>query len=82
MAIYDTAEGSMVRHNMEQVLKAGHRAKDLVKQILAFSRKSEQDKKIILMTPIIKEVIKLLRASFFSSGMTLISDGSATAEIL
>jgi len=63
MAIYDTAEGSMVRHNMEQVLKAGHRAKDLVRQILAFSRKSEQDKKIILITPIIKEVLKLLRAS-------------------
>jgi PAS domain S-box-containing protein len=63
MAIYDTEEGSMVRHNMEQVLKAGHRAKDLVKQILAFSRKSEQDKKIILITPIIKEVLKLLRAS-------------------
>jgi PAS domain S-box-containing protein len=63
MAIYDTEEGSMMRHNMEQVLKAGHRAKDLVKQILAFSRKSEQDKKIILITPIIKEVLKLLRAS-------------------
>jgi PAS domain S-box-containing protein len=46
MAIYDTEKGSMVYHNMEQVLKAGHRAKDLVKQILAFSRKSEQDKKI------------------------------------
>ena len=63
MAIYDTEKGSMVHHNMEQVLKAGHRAKDLVKQILAFSRKSEQDKKIILITPIIKEVLKLLRAS-------------------
>jgi PAS domain S-box-containing protein len=63
MAIYDTEKGSMVYHNMEQVLKAGHRAKDLVKQILAFSRKSEQDKKIILITPIINEVLKLLRAS-------------------
>jgi len=63
MAIYDAEKGSMVHHNMEQVLKAGHRAKDLVKQILAFSRKSEQDKKIILITPIIKEILKLLRAS-------------------
>ena len=63
MAIFDTEKGSMVHSNIEQVLKAGHRAKDLVKQILAFSRKSEQDKKIILITPIIKEVLKLLRAS-------------------
>jgi PAS domain S-box-containing protein len=63
MALYDTQKGSMEHYNIEQVLKAGHRAKDLVKQILAFSRKSEQDKKIIFLTPIIKEVLKLLRAS-------------------
>jgi PAS domain S-box-containing protein len=63
MAIYDTEKNSLARNNMENVLKAGHRAKDLVKQILAFSRKSEQDKKIILITPIIKEVLMLLRAS-------------------
>jgi PAS domain S-box-containing protein len=63
MALYDTQKGSMEHYNIDQVLKAGHRAKDLVKQILAFSRKSEQDKKIILLKPIIKEVLKLLRAS-------------------
>jgi PAS domain S-box-containing protein len=63
MALYDTQKDSMEHYNTEQVLKAGHRAKDLVKQILAFSRKSEQDKKIIFLTPIIKEVLKLLRAS-------------------
>jgi len=63
MALYDTQIDSMEHYNIEQVLKAGHRAKDLVKQILAFSRKSEQDKKIIFLTPIIKEVLKLLRAS-------------------
>jgi PAS domain S-box-containing protein len=63
MALYDTQKGSMEHYNIEQVLKAGHRAKDLVKQILAFSRKSEQDKRIIFLTPIIKEVLKLLRAS-------------------
>jgi PAS domain S-box-containing protein len=63
MALYDTQKDSMEHYNIEQVLKAGHRAKDLVKQILAFSRKSEQDKRIIFLTPIIKEVLKLLRAS-------------------
>ena len=63
MALYDTQKDSMEHYNVDQVLKAGHRAKDLVKQILAFSRKSEQDKKVISSTPIIKEVLKLLRAS-------------------
>ena len=63
MALYDTQEDTMEHYNIDQVLRAGHRAKDLVKQILAFSRKSEQDKTVISSTPIIKEVLKLLRAS-------------------
>jgi PAS domain S-box-containing protein len=63
MALYDTKKDSMEHYNIDQVLKAGHRAKDLVKQILAFSRKSEQDKNIILLTPIVEEALKLLRAS-------------------
>jgi len=63
MALYDTKKDSMEHHNIDQVLKAGHRAKDLVKQILAFSRKSEQDKRIISLTPIVEEALKLLRAS-------------------
>jgi PAS domain S-box-containing protein len=63
MALYDTRQDSMEHYNIEQVLKAGHRAKDLVKQILAFSRKSEQDKGIIPLTPVINEALKLLRAS-------------------
>ena len=63
MALYDTRKDSMEHYNIDQVLKAGHRAKDLVKQILAFSRKSEQDKSVISSTPIVKEALKLLRAS-------------------
>jgi len=63
MALYDTQKDSMEHYNIDQVLKAGHRAKDLVKQILAFSRKSEQDKRIISLTPIVEEALKLLRAS-------------------
>ena len=63
MALYDTQKDTMEHYNIDQVLRAGHRAKDLVKQILAFSRKSEQDKTVISSTPIIEEVLKLLRAS-------------------
>jgi PAS domain S-box-containing protein len=63
IAYKDAAEGSILQHNMQRILDAGHRAKDLVKQILAFSHKSGQDKRIILLAPIIKESLKLLRAS-------------------
>ena len=63
MALYDTQKDSMEHYNIDQVLRAGHRAKDLVKQILAFSRKSEQDKRIISLAPIVEEALRLLRAS-------------------
>ena len=52
-----------VHHNMEQVLKAAERAKELVQQILAFSRKAAQEKKPIALAPIIKEVVRFMRAS-------------------
>ena len=63
LAHYDAEPGSMVKLNMEHVLKAGHRAKDLVKQILTFSRRSEQEKRPIQVAPIVTEALTLLRAS-------------------
>jgi nitrogen-specific signal transduction histidine kinase/CheY-like chemotaxis protein len=50
-------------HYMERVLEAGGRARSLVKQILTFSRQSENEPKPIQVKIIIKEVLKLLRAS-------------------
>lgn len=48
---------------LEEVLKASRRARDLVAQILAFSRKGETYPQSIFLTPIVKESIKLLRAT-------------------
>ena len=48
---------------LEQVRKAADRASQLVSQILTFSRQTEQERKPIWMQPIIKEALKLLRAS-------------------
>ena len=44
-------------------LTAARRARDLVQQILTFSRKADQQKKPFLMALIVKEVSKLLRSS-------------------
>lgn len=52
-----------VRHHIEQVLNAGNRAKSLVKQILAFSRQTDQESCPVQVAIIIKEALKLLRAS-------------------
>ena len=49
--------------DLQEVRKAGNRAKDLVSQILAFSRQSEKELKPIKAEPIVKEALKLLRSS-------------------
>ena len=51
------------RDSMEQVHKAASRARELVQQILAFARQREHEMIQIRVTPIIKETLKLLRAS-------------------
>ncbi len=53
-------------HNQEsvtQILQAAMRAKDLVKQILAFSRHSSQELKPLRLQSILKETLTLLNAS-------------------
>ncbi|VAX22874.1 hypothetical protein MNBD_NITROSPINAE04-702 [hydrothermal vent metagenome] len=56
-------EGSRERDNLGEVMKAGRRAKALVKQILTFSRQEDQEKKPVELYLIVKETLKLLRAS-------------------
>lgn len=63
MSYDDLPRDNPVRHNLEQVLKASLRARDLVKQILSFSRKTGQALKPVQLHLIIDEAIKLLRAS-------------------
>ena len=49
--------------NLKQVLIAGNRAKDLVKQILTFSRQTKHEIQPISVDPIVKEVSKMLRST-------------------
>lgn len=49
--------------NLSNALQAAHRAKDLVQQILTFSRKTKSEQKPLQLQPIIKEALKLLRSS-------------------
>ena len=51
------------RRNLEHILKAAQRGRDLVKQILMFSRKTGQGRKPLALTPLLKETWKFLRSS-------------------
>ena len=59
----DSPIGTSAYNDSDQVVKAGMRAKELVKQILAFSRQSAFEKVTLQPAPIIAEALKLLRAS-------------------
>lgn len=59
----DLKEEGLKLKCVNEVLNAGNRAKDLVRQILAFSRQSNQEKQPIQVHLIIKEALKLLRPS-------------------
>ena len=48
---------------LDRALQVSNRAKDMIKQILIFSRPQEQEKKPILLAPLLKEGIKMLRAT-------------------
>ncbi|MDH4332256.1 MAG: ATP-binding protein [Desulfobulbaceae bacterium] len=50
-------------HWQEEVITATNRAHDLVKQILTFSRQTEQEKMPLDLSHVVKEAVKLLRAS-------------------
>ena len=67
LAIDNEKEGTFQYNNLQEVLSAGNRAKDLVKQILTFSRQVDQKQKPIQVKPLAKEALKLLRASIPST---------------
>ena len=53
--------------NLETVITAANRAKDLTYQILSFSRQTEHRKVSLDLEPLIKEILKMLRATLPST---------------
>ncbi len=65
LSLDDVPEESDVRDNLEHIMSCVNRASKLVKQILTFSRKDqqEQEKEPVKISSIIKEVLGMLRSS-------------------
>jgi PAS domain S-box-containing protein len=65
LSLDDLTEDSAVRDNLQQILSCIGRAAKLVKQILTFSRKDQQEKEKepVQISSIIKEVLGMLRSS-------------------
>ncbi len=67
MLIDDAGPGSPAYEPLNQVLHAAYRQKDLVKQVLAFSRRNEQQRRPIQVTPLVREALHFLRVSLPST---------------
>ncbi|MDR3553429.1 MAG: PAS domain S-box protein [Syntrophobacteraceae bacterium] len=91
LAMYDSDSGKPARPKLDEVLKATYRAKELVKQILAFSRRSEQQKLPLQLGTIVKEAMRILRPSLPStieiktnvtSNATILADPTQMHQVL
>lgn len=67
LALDDLDDSDGPKTNIEQIVKASKRARDLIKQILTFSRKSEAGKNPIRLAPLVKETATLLRGTLPST---------------
>jgi signal transduction histidine kinase/CheY-like chemotaxis protein/PAS domain-containing protein len=67
LANLEVEPGSRTRQHLTQVIQACGRATSLVRQILAFSRRSEAELIPLEPGPVVKEALKLLRASLPST---------------
>ena len=63
LSLLDAPEGTDMNRQLNEILRASGRAKELVSQILAFSHHSQEELKPMEIQLTIKEVLKLLRAS-------------------
>ncbi len=59
----EIGEDSPLREGINEILTASKRAKELVKQILTFSRQTEQEIKPLKPHLVIKEVVKLMKST-------------------
>ncbi len=63
LAKFKVASGSQLEQYINQIQTACSRAGALVEQILSFSRQTKCEKRFINIQPVIREALKLLRAS-------------------
>ena len=63
LAIADMAQDDPVFQNLSEIESAVSRARDIVKQLLGISRKSEHTQTFMHIVPVVEEAVKFLRAT-------------------
>ena len=63
MLLHDAGENNPFTTSLKEIYTSTLRARDLVKQILTFSRQERNELKLLKLQPVIKEVLKLVRST-------------------
>ena len=69
LARQDAASNWQALVSLEEIQKAGHRARDLVQQILSFSRRQPTARRVTSLPTIVDESARLLRAALRGAGV-------------
>ena len=76
------AQGAELAEDLDGIDRAGLRAQDLVKQILAFGRRQEQVLSRVRIVPILEEALKLLRSTLPARLEVRLTATDPDAEVL
>jgi signal transduction histidine kinase/ActR/RegA family two-component response regulator len=63
LSLTEVRPGDLLHGYLLKIRSAGERARDMVRQILTFSRKSDQEMVAVQIRPIVDEALKLIRAT-------------------
>ena len=63
LAILTRPDRAEMEHHLKEIYQASSRAKDLVKQILIFSRLGKQERNPLLIRPIVEETLQMMRSA-------------------
>jgi len=63
----DQLAGHLDVDNYDEIIKAGHRAKEIVRQILSFARHDEEIYSPVNIEPIVREAVRFIRATIPST---------------
>ncbi|MGB8959686.1 MAG: PAS domain S-box protein [Candidatus Aminicenantales bacterium] len=63
LAAFDAESESPTSRYLDLILEAANRGRELIKQIIAFSRPAEQKRDLVDLAPVVREAVKFLQSS-------------------
>ena len=82
LARQDAAANWQALVSLDEIQKAGHRARDLVQQILSFSRRQPTSRRPLVLAPVVEESVRLLRAALHGAVQINYRCGDDTPSVM